>query len=278
MSADDQTAVKPLLIYDGKCGFCAIWVHYWKRLTDDRVLYAPAQDVGGQHPEISPDEFKRSVWLVFPTGERWSGAEAAFRLMSLAPGKSWMLFWYRHAPGFAPVSEAAYRFIARHRSFFYWVTRILWGKEIPPASHRLTRSIFLRGLALVYFIAFVSLVPQIVGLIGAQGIAPAGLYLDAVREQIGSRGFWFVPTLAWINSSDEFLRMICWVGAALSVMLFLRIAPLVSAVGLWALYLSIVAAGQDFLSFQWDGLLLEAGFAAILLAPAGIRPPYRTQP
>src|SRR5262249_18737480 len=100
----------------------------------------------------------------------------------------------------------------------------------------------------------------------------------AVREQIGSSRFWFVPTLAWLNSSDAFLLLMCWMGALLALLLFFRIAPIAALIGLWMLYLSIVAGGQDFLSFQWDGLLLEAGFAAILLAPAGLRPAYRAEP
>jgi hypothetical protein len=34
---------------------------------------------------------------------------------------------------------------------------------------------------------------------------------------------------------------------------------------LFALYLSLATAGQDFMNFQWDALLLEAGFLAIFL-------------
>jgi uncharacterized membrane protein YphA (DoxX/SURF4 family) len=41
----------------------------------------------------------------------------------------------------------------------------------------------------------------------------------------------------------------------------------------WAFYLSLVHLGQDFLSFQWDVLLVETGFLALLLAPwAHLRP------
>ena len=36
------------------------------------------------------------------------------------------------------------------------------------------------------------------------------------------------------------------------------------------MYLSLSSAGQDFLSFQWDALLLEAGFLAIFLGRARI--------
>src|SRR5262249_34198637 len=41
---------------------------------------------------------------------------------------------------------------------------------------------------------------------------------------------------------------------------------------LWALYLSFVNLGQDFFSFQWDNLLLETGFFALFVTPAGVRP------
>jgi hypothetical protein len=42
---------------------------------------------------------------------------------------------------------------------------------------------------------------------------------------------------------------------------------------MWALYLSIVNVGQTFYGFGWETLLLEAGFLAILLGPAGTAPP-----
>ena len=43
---------------------------------------------------------------------------------------------------------------------------------------------------------------------------------------------------------------------------------------MWALYLSIVNVGQTFYGFGWETLLLEAGFLAILLGPAGTAPPH----
>src|SRR5262245_31269281 len=134
-------------------------------------------------------------------------------------------------------------------------------------SYRYSTSLFLRGLALVYFIAFASLIPQIVGLIGSNGILPAAGYLNAVGLQVGTERYFDLPTLFWFNSSDAFLRGVCWVGAGLSAVLFMGIAPLPMLMVLWVLYLSIANVGQDFLLFQWDALLLEAGFAAMLLVP-----------
>jgi hypothetical protein len=42
---------------------------------------------------------------------------------------------------------------------------------------------------------------------------------------------------------------------------------------LWALYLSVVNVGQTFYGFGWETLLLEAGFLAVFLGPAGTAPP-----
>src|SRR5579862_3494953 len=107
--------------------------------------------------------------------------------------------------------------------------------------------VFLHGLALVFFIAFASLIPQIRGLIGSGGIQPAASYLHAAREQLGLERFWTLPTLAWIDSNDTFLLGLCWAGVAFSIALFAGLAPVLSLAALWILYLSVVNVGQDFL-------------------------------
>lgn len=140
----------------------------------------------------------------------------------------------------------------------------------------MTRSLFLRGLALVYFFAFLSLLPQITGLIGEKGILPAAGYLQHIRSAIGSGAYLAFPTLAWFNSSDTFLFAMAWAGIVFAAALFFRLVPFVSLVALYVLYLSIVVAGQTFFGFQWDALLLETGFAAVLVTPFGLRPDYST--
>lgn len=138
------------------------------------------------------------------------------------------------------------------------------------------RSIFLRGLAVIYLIAFASILPQIHGLIGSHGILPAHDYLQSLRGDYGSGAYTLFPTLAWLDSSDRFVIGLVWAGIALSVLLLLRVLPLPVTIGLFVLYLSIDTVGQVFYSFQWDSLLLETGFAAILIAPWGLRPSYST--
>jgi hypothetical protein len=47
--------------------------------------------------------------------------------------------------------------------------------------------------------------------------------------------------------------------------------PGLAALFAWLLYLSLATAGQVFLGFQWDGLLLEAGILALAVAPWRLR-------
>ncbi len=109
---------------------------------------------------------------------------------------------------------------------------------------------------------------------GSRGILPAAQLLDWVRGHVGPDRYLLLPTLAWLNASDGFLLFLCWGGAALAVVLFAGIAPIPVLALLWVFYLSIVGVGQVFLGYQWDGLLLEAGLLAILLAP----PVWRSRP
>src|SRR5262249_44343400 len=137
---------------------------------------------------------------------------------------------------------------------------------------------FLRGLAIIYLIAFASLLPQIDGLIGSHGILPAGEYLQNLRSAYGAGAYALFPTLAWLNSSDVFLHFMVWAGMALSILLLVGLIPLPAAIGLYVLYLSIDTVGQTFYPFQWDSLLLEVGFAAVLVTPPGLRPSYKAPP
>src|SRR4026208_201841 len=96
-----QRETRPVLIYDGKCSFCGIWVRYWQKLTGDRVDYAQSQEVGQRFPDISPDQFHKSVWLVLPDGRRFKGADAVFHLMEFGRETKWPSMLYQHVPGFA---------------------------------------------------------------------------------------------------------------------------------------------------------------------------------
>jgi hypothetical protein len=135
------------------------------------------------------------------------------------------------------------------------------------------RWMFLRALGVIFGSAFYSLLLQIHGLIGRNGILPAARYLDSLRESAPGIGhLWAAPTVLWLGAGDAALTALAWVGLVVSILLTLNIWPRVTAAVCTLAFLSCLAALQDFASYQSDGMLMQAGAAAVLLAPPGIRP------
>src|SRR5581483_3080688 len=139
--------------------------------------------------------------------------------------------------------------------------------EGPESSYVLARRLFLRLLAAVYLIAFASLAVQVSGLLGEHGILPAGRYLEWARSLQGGRAYLLLPTLFWFGAGDTALRLVAWGGALLAAVALAGPATAPVFALLWVLYLSLTTVGQEFLSFQWDALLLEAGLLACFYAP-----------
>ncbi len=263
----------PHLFYDGDCHFCTFWVRRWQGTAGAGIVFVPFQDeqARGRFPEIPPERFERSVQLVDTDGAVFSGAEAVFRVLALNSRRQWLLRTYRTLPAFAWLSECGYSVVARNRSVFSWLTRLGWGAPFRPPDYALTRGLFLRVVGLVYLIAFLSLWVQVEGLVGSHGILPATDWMTYQHIRLSDVG-WFsrlmrVPTLCWWDAGDGFLNGLCVAGAVLSILLVAGVAPVPVLIGLWGLYLSLSVVGQEFLSFQWDTLLLESGFLAILFAP-----------
>jgi lipase maturation factor 1 len=266
--------IKPLLVFDGDCGFCRRWITRWQSATDDAVEYLPFQDesVARRFPEIPRQSFEHAVQLILPDGRVLSAARAVFGLLALGGRERWLLWCYQKIPPFAWLSEWTYKQVAAHRSFLSKLDRLFLGSAPGTTRHILVRYLFLRGLALVYLIAFASFWAQAPGLIGSQGIVPAQSVMEAVRaavarEHIGLERFRIFPTAAWWGVGDHALNWQCGAGVILSLCLLAGIAPAAALFLLWLLYLSLCTISSPFLDFQWDNLLLEAGFLAILLAP-----------
>jgi hypothetical protein len=130
----------------------------------------------------------------------------------------------------------------------------------------------LRTLGLIFFSAFYSWFFQIRGLVGPDGILPAGAYLHAVAQQVGPKRFWLIPSLLWLASGDRALLLFCGLGLAASLLLVLNLWPRGTIAICVVVYLSFISAAQEFSSYQSDGMLLAAGFLSLFLAPSGVRP------
>lgn len=233
--------------YDPDSALCLLWVEFWKSLTGDSVQY-----VGDR--------------------SRCKGARAILEALVHAPGYEWMLRCYRRIPGLSLPVERIYRFIAGHQGAALALTRLLWGERIERPGYRVASAFFSRALAFVYLIAFASFGIQIRGLIGEDGILPVNAWFRIAANELGPSARWKVPSLFWWMRTDFELLSIVWGGVALSAVAILarphsRWQRMIFMI-LFVYYLSIVSAGQTFMTFQWDLLLLESGFLAIFLTPS----------
>ncbi|HVW08598.1 MAG TPA: lipase maturation factor family protein [Bryobacteraceae bacterium] len=267
---------RPTLIYDGNCSFCIEWVGFWRTLTGESVEYLPCQEAvdSGRFPDLTAEDCRKAVQFVTRDG-RWSGAEAVGRFLDRIPGCRWFPWCMRFIPGFAALASFGYRWIAAHRPFAERVTRAAWGVPVRPSTWNTASDLFSRVLAVIYAIAFLSFALQARGLVGSEGILPARDFLDAVYRQLGAAGMWRLPTIFWWGSSDITILSITWGGVVLSLVSLMakphsRWQRAIFAI-LWVYYLSMVNAGQQFMAFQWDWLLVEAGFIAIFLRPTRAR-------
>ena len=165
---------------------------------------------------------------------------------------------------------------ANHTTEPFGPLLFLFDRDHGPTNRLVTRWLFLRLLGGVYFAAFFALAFQILGLVGSEGIQPVESFLAALQP-LGSRAFWAAPSLLWWvhpapASLDHALTALVWTGMAASVLVMLNLVPKPALLVCFVCYLSFVTTAQDFAQYQSDGMLLEAGFLALFVAPSGLRP------
>ena len=135
------------------------------------------------------------------------------------------------------------------------------------------RAVFVRALGLVYLLAFASFWSQAEGLVGSRGILPVADTLEWAREALGPAAWRHLPTVLWLDAGDPALHALCAAGCAAALAAVAGVAPAAALAVSWICYLSVYVAGQQFLSYQWDALLLEAGVLGVMWAPLGLAAP-----
>jgi predicted DCC family thiol-disulfide oxidoreductase YuxK len=108
---------KPVLLYDGTCGFCRVWVNRLRR-WDRRgqvayVTYQTRRDIPDL-PSITDAELDRAAHVVMPDGRIAAGARAAPLLLGVLPGGALLRPLFR-IPGVAWVGDRVYSWVAEHR-------------------------------------------------------------------------------------------------------------------------------------------------------------------
>jgi len=140
-------------------------------------------------------------------------------------------------------------------------------------DYELGRTLFQRGLAVVYVVAFLSAANQFRALLGSGGLLPIPAFVRRMP-------FWDAPSLFQLHYSDRLFAAVAWSGVVVAAAVALGLADLVPWPAamlvwlmLWLAYLSIVNVGQRWYGFGWESLLLEAGFLAAFLGDDDVAPP-----
>jgi hypothetical protein len=149
-------------------------------------------------------------------------------------------------------------------------------------SYWLTRFMILRLLGIIYAVAFLVAINQVLPLIGSHGLTPVSLYIKNINQMLGGTGssFMRLPSLFWFWHSDTALVTFSWIGFILSCLVAAGYANAIIMALLWVLYLSLVHIGQEWYGYGWEIQLCETGFLAIFLCPLlDMRPfPRRAPP
>jgi hypothetical protein len=149
-------------------------------------------------------------------------------------------------------------------------------------TYWLTRFMILRLLGIVYAVAFLVAINQLIPLIGSHGLTPVDIFLKRVSAALGSNsaGFMRLPSLFWLWHSDTALLTVGWIGFILSLIVVAGFANAPLMAVLWLLYMSIDHVGQEWYGYGWEIQLTETGFLAIFLCPLlDLRPfPKREAP
>lgn len=105
---------KPLLIWDGDCGFCARSVKFLRKTSRRDFDDSPSQRLSPELREkVDAKRTRSEIVLLFPDGNLVGGADAPFWL--LRDSKLRGLVTLASLPGVILFSRSIYRLIARNR-------------------------------------------------------------------------------------------------------------------------------------------------------------------
>lgn len=96
-----------------------------------------------------------------------------------------------------------------------------------------------------------SLIFQVRGLAGPNGILPARDSMEAASGRLRGLAGWFeLPTFCWVSSGEGSLLWQCGLGIFFSLLLVAGLVPRISCAALWLLWLSLTVACRDFWDFN----------------------------
>lgn len=137
---------------------------------------------------------------------------------------------------------------------------MLTGNLVDTNSYLIATALLPRLLGVIYFFVFGAFLFQIKGLIGKNGILPLVDFVSFLNERLKKKKLYYVPMIFWWSTSDRTLMLAMGLGTFFSFLLACNFYPFVLLPILFILHLSLMYAGQDFLSFGWETFMLEITF------------------
>lgn len=111
---------RPVVLFDGYCGFCTWSVEFARRRAHADVEFIPYQAVDVTDFGVTIEQCARQVWFV--GRDRALGGERAVAAVLMSGTPAWRAIGtVIDSPMIRPVSGFAYRFIARHRGRLWGV-------------------------------------------------------------------------------------------------------------------------------------------------------------
>lgn len=121
---------KPVMVWDGECGFCKYWITNWKQKTKDKIKYRTFQEVANDFTDIPLKEFQKASRLIEMDGSVYSGPDSAYRSFTYFEKENSIWHkWYSKHKWFAALSDHTYIFIAKHRNLMFKLTKFLFGND-----------------------------------------------------------------------------------------------------------------------------------------------------
>ena len=115
---DSPPPSKPMVLFDGECGFCNRSMERWRRAGEGRLDFEPGQSGSGIPYGFSPDRPMGALHLVETTGEIRRGAAAVFRMMDLCGNPYGHLAWllYPKIRLFRIIADRGYAMVSTRRA------------------------------------------------------------------------------------------------------------------------------------------------------------------
>jgi len=120
---------RPLVAWDGDCGFCHYWVLRWKKATGQKVDYKPLMSVYENFPDIELKYFRQAIRMFDTDGRIYTGPAAVFKAYQYGKSFRWVMPVYENFKPAEFIADHIYSLVSRNRNAMYKITVRLFGKN-----------------------------------------------------------------------------------------------------------------------------------------------------